>query len=204
MIRQPWSGRALVRVDRFFGLAPLPCVGVAMAGLIGIGCDGELGSVTNAPRPQTRAPGIAGIATGDDDERPTPPPQGVQVPAPKVQPPANPQFIVGKRTQDIRNAQPEIQQRGAQAVTPKIVAKDPITLSGNAYVFAIGKTAQMNIDHAVDLYKATNDRYPKDYDEFMNEIIKANNISLPQLPYYQKYGYDEREHKLIILEYPHE
>ena len=35
----------------------------------------------------------------------------------------------------------------------------------------------------------------------MTEIIKANNIALPKLPLYQKYGYDEREHKLIILEY---
>ena len=35
----------------------------------------------------------------------------------------------------------------------------------------------------------------------MNEIIKPNNIALPQLPPYQKYGYDENEHKLIILEY---
>ena len=58
-----------------------------------------------------------------------------------------------------------------------------------------------NIKHAMDLYKATNDRYPKDYDEFMTEIIKANNIALPQLPPYQAYGYDEKEHKLILLEY---
>ncbi len=31
----------------------------------------------------------------------------------------------------------------------------------------------------MDLYQAENDRYPKDYDEFMKEIIKANNIALP-------------------------
>ena len=54
----------------------------------------------------------------------------------------------------------------------------------------------------MDLYQAENDRYPKDYDEFMDEIIKANNIALPKLPHYQEYGYDEKEHKLIILEYP--
>ncbi len=60
----------------------------------------------------------------------------------------------------------------------------------------------LNIQHAVDLYHATNDRYPKDIDEFMNEIIKPNNIALPRLPHYQEYGYDANEHKLIILEYP--
>ena len=32
------------------------------------------------------------------------------------------------------------------------------------------------------MFHAANDRYPKDLNEFMTEIIKANNISLPKLP----------------------
>ena len=115
--------------------------------------------------------------------------------------PADDGFIVGKRTQDIRQAEPEL-QKGAQVATQKNTAKDPITLQGNAYVTMIGKTSILEIEHAMNLYKATNDRYPKDYEEFMAEIIKANNIALPKLPSYQKYGYDEKEHKLIVLEYP--
>lgn len=111
-------------------------------------------------------------------------------------------FIVGKRTQDIKNARVELQKGGVNVVTPKITAKDPITLQGNAYVSIIGQTSILSIKHAMDLYHATNDRYPKDYDEFMAEIIKANNIALPKLPFYQEYGYDEKEHKLVILEDP--
>ena len=42
----------------------------------------------------------------------------------------------------------------------------------------------------------------KDFDEFIVEIIKTNNIVLPVHPRYRKYGYDVSEHKLIILEYP--
>jgi hypothetical protein len=114
-------------------------------------------------------------------------------------PPADSGPILGQRTQDIRNAEPEI-QNGAQVATQKITAKDPISLGGNAYVTMIGKTSILEVDHAMKLYQATNDRYPKDYDEFMAEIIKANNIALPKLPAYQKYGYDEKEHKLVILE----
>jgi hypothetical protein len=130
----------------------------------------------------------------------------VAAPAPAPEPAAAPQpgqtrEILNKRTQDIRDANAEL-QKGAQVGSTKIVAKDPITLSGNAYVSMIGQTSILNIQHAMDLYKATNDRYPKDYQEFMAEIIKANNIALPTLPYYQEYGYDEKEHKLIILEYP--
>src|SRR5271166_6595975 len=110
-----------------------------------------------------------------------------------------PEFIVGKRTQEIKNATTEIKKEGATVATTKITAKDPITLPGNAYVTMIGQTSILNMQHAMDLYHAENDRYPRNYDEFMNEIIKANNIALPQLPYYQKYGYDEKEHKLVIL-----
>lgn len=121
---------------------------------------------------------------------------------PKAKAPANSGPILGQRTQDVRNAAVEIQKGGAQVGSTRIVAKDPITLQGNAYVSIIGQTSILSIQHALDLYHATNDRFPKDYAEFMAEIIKANNIALPQLPPYQKYGYDESAHKLIILEYP--
>jgi hypothetical protein len=120
----------------------------------------------------------------------------------KAQAPRKAEFIVGKRTQEIKNAAPELEKGGAKVATTKITAKDYITLQGNAYVTSVGRTSILSIQHAMDLYHAANDRYPKDYDEFMNEIIKANNIALPKLPYYQQYGYDEKEHKLVILEYP--
>jgi hypothetical protein len=128
--------------------------------------------------------------------------QGQTQAKPKASVPKQPEFIVGKRTQEIKNAAPELEKGGAKVATTKITAKDYITLQGNAYVTSIGRTSILSIQHAMDLYHAANDRYPKDYDEFMNEIIKANNIALPKLPYYQQYGYDEKEHKLLILEYP--
>lgn len=109
--------------------------------------------------------------------------------------------ILGKRTQDIRPAAPEL-EKGAQVAGTAITARDPITLAGNAYVTMIGRTSILQIEHAMNLYKATNDRYPANLAEFRAEIIKANNIALPVLPSYQEYGYDEKEHKLVILEYP--
>ncbi len=114
-------------------------------------------------------------------------------------------LIIGQTTQEIRKVEPEVQkQQGAQIIEkPRIVAKDPILLQGNAYVSIVSRAAQLKIDHAIDLYKAGNDnKYPANYQEFMTNIIQANNISLPQLPHYQEYGYDENQHKLIIIEYP--
>ena len=109
--------------------------------------------------------------------------------------------ILGQRTQDIRQSTPESTQ-GTVVASSKIVARDPITVVGNAYVVAIGQTAMGNIKHAMDLYNAEHGRYPANYNEFMTDIIKANNIALPVLPAYQEYFYDEQEHKLQIREYP--
>ena len=110
--------------------------------------------------------------------------------------------IIGQRTQKIVEAEAALKKGDARVASTKIVAKDPITLQGNAYVAIIGRASQLQIEHALNLFRGANDRYPKDYDEFMAEIIKANNISLPRLPAYQEYAYDEKEHKLIVIEYP--
>jgi hypothetical protein len=109
--------------------------------------------------------------------------------------------ILGKRTQDIRQLPPQ-EEKKTQVAPSNVTARDPITVSGNVYVVAIGQTAIGNIKHAIDLYQAENGRYPASYDEFMTEIIKKNNIALPVLPSYQEYFYDEKEHKLQVREYP--
>ncbi len=134
-------------------------------------------------------------------QRADPPRQQEGGPAPATCPKEEDNFIVGKRTTEIVNAEPEL-KKGAEVGSTKIVARDPITLVGNAYVSIVGRSSMLLIDQAMNLYKTENERYPKDFAEFQSGILKPNNIALPQLPYYQKYGYDEKEHKLIILEYP--
>src|SRR5271157_4268934 len=66
--------------------------------------------------------------------------------------PTKPEFIMGKRTQEIKNAATELKKGGAIVETTKITAKDPITLPGNAYVTIIGQTSILNMQHAMDLY----------------------------------------------------
>lgn len=164
---------------------------VTICGLVAPGCEEETRNV--GKRPETRALDQTGISVGLDEPARAP----VQAKPPAKQ--SGP--IIGQRTTDIRNASTELNQGGAKVASPKIVAKDPITLQGNAYVSIVGRSSVLSIQHSMDLYHATNERYPKDLDEFMSEIIKPNGVALPQLPPYQKYAYDEKEHKLIILEY---
>jgi hypothetical protein len=111
-------------------------------------------------------------------------------------------FIVGQKTQEVRELSKKV-KKGANVVTPKITTRDPILIVGNAYVSSVGRIAIGNIQHTMDLYQADHDgRYPATHDEFMEEIIKKGQIALPTLPTYQKYSYDPKEHKLVILEYP--
>ena len=111
--------------------------------------------------------------------------------------------VIGKTTQVVKKVDEELANGAQKAST--VIEADPITISSKAYVSSIDRISMMNIDHAIELYNAEHGSYPKNYQEFMDEIIKPgkpDGIQLPQLPYYQEYGYDEKEHKLIVLEYP--
>jgi hypothetical protein len=179
------------------GTAPLPWLLslVVCALSAAAGCEEVARNVES--RPKSRAAAQTGINVDIDvEDRSTAQANPQPKPRPQQSGP-----IIGQRTAEIRDAAPEL-RKGDAKVASTTIKKDPIPIVGNAYVSIIGRTSVLNIQHAVDLYKAANDRYPKDYDEFMTEIIKANNIALPQLPPYQAYAYDEKEHKLILLEYP--
>ena len=104
-------------------------------------------------------------------------------------------------TQEVLEAKKEL-AKGARKVQPGIQASEPITLAGSAYVHIISKATQLQIKHCLELFRAEHDRYPKDFEEFYEKVIKANGLRLPKLPEYQKYGYDAEKHELIILEYP--
>jgi len=53
-----------------------------------------------------------------------------------------PREVLGKTTQDVRPAAPELEKGGAQQAPMKITAKDPLTMSGNAYVVAVDKVGE--------------------------------------------------------------
>jgi hypothetical protein len=54
------------------------------------------------------------------------------------------------------------------------------------------------IPHAMDIFKATEDRAPKTHEEFMEKIIKANDIRLPALPPGHSYKYDPAQSQLMV------
>jgi hypothetical protein len=56
----------------------------------------------------------------------------------------------------------------------------------------------VSIPEAMKLYKAMEDRAPKTHEEFMEKIIKANNIKLPELPQGHRYKYDPKTEQLMV------
>ena len=111
--------------------------------------------------------------------------------------------VIGQKTTDIRDMKDEMAgDENVRVSEGKITEQRPIALIGNAYVTAVGKLTVDQMNYAVRLFEATEGRYPKDYEEFKERIVDANNIALPQLPAYQEYAYDEDNHTLVVLEYP--
>jgi hypothetical protein len=56
----------------------------------------------------------------------------------------------------------------------------------------------LQIKPALEFYKAENGSYPKSHEEFMEKIIKANGISLPELPEGQSYVFDSEQGQLMV------
>jgi hypothetical protein len=102
--------------------------------------------------------------------------------------------IFGKKTQDIG----EFDKNKAKQVVSdsKVQGSDPLSASMSAYGSSIEKISSIEITSALNLFYGENGRYPKDYDEFMEKIIQANNIKLQVLPYKGRYEYDVEKHEL--------
>jgi hypothetical protein len=55
-----------------------------------------------------------------------------------------------------------------------------------------------HVDYALRLYEAAEGRYPASHEEFMEKIVRANNLKLPDLPPGQRYVYDVPTHELLV------
>ncbi len=73
-----------------------------------------------------------------------------------------------------------------------------ITTPIKTYFTAQEQLAFSSVEHAMNLYRATHDRYPRSYDEFMQDIVKANRIQLPELRSGHTYVYDPETGELMV------
>ena len=88
---------------------------------------------------------------------------------------------------------------GKQTVSSKVKISNPITGALEAYEPTKQKIGELQIQHSVDIFNAMEGRYPKDHEEFMTKVIKANNIRLPKLGPGKQYQYDVENHALMVV-----
>ena len=104
--------------------------------------------------------------------------------------------ILKKTTQDIGEFDPNA---GAEVSNSKVKVTNPLLGALEAYGPIMEQVAKLGIDKQVATFYAIEGRYPKDHDEFMEKIVKKNNLKLPVLPGGSKYQYDVENHKLIVV-----
>jgi len=106
--------------------------------------------------------------------------------------------VIGKTTQDIKKFDPDAKNQKVSDATFEY--SDPFTGPLNAYGPALEKTFKPMIKHHVEAFRAIEGRYPKDYNEFMEKIIKENSIKLPVLPGSKRWVYDDKAHELKVVQ----
>jgi hypothetical protein len=108
----------------------------------------------------------------------------------------DPKSIIGKTTQEVGEFDPNKKQVVSDS---KVKVDSPLLYGAQAYGPLVEQTSKLAIEHALNLFNATEGRYPKDHEEFMQRIIKENHIKLPVLPHKAKYEYDVENHQLVVV-----
>ena len=73
-----------------------------------------------------------------------------------------------------------------------------VTTPISVYFQAQEQLIYLSVQHALQLYEATNGSKPKTEEEFMKQVIEFNQIKLPQLPPGHKYKYDPQKGELMV------
>ena len=107
------------------------------------------------------------------------------------------QKVIGEVTQEVGEFKPGEAEVSDLAVKSNA---NPIQAYAGGARYAIAQTAKLGVTKALQLFNALEGRYPKDHQEFMEKVIKANGIQLPVLPGKRRYQYDVENHELVIVE----
>jgi len=138
-------------------------------------------------QPQRQEQGVQPVV--QDDPQPVEVPGGVP-----VEQHAPPQDAEDETV--LVRAAPGMTGRGNYASATANNPMGIITVPVSQYFRVQDRLVLQQIEHAINLFRATHDRLPASQEEFMTDIIRANNIALPRLPDGHTYVYEEGELKV--------
>ena len=124
---------------------------------------------------------------------PTPPPKQDEAPAPQAE--EKPKSILKKTTQEIAKFDPAA---GRKISDSKVNATTPLLHSLEAYGPMVEQVSKLGIQKKVMEFNALHGHWPT-YEEFMEKIIKGQNVRLKVLPGKMEYQYDEAKHELVVV-----
>ena len=141
----------------------------------------------NAKPPPPPPPAPAGGQDGTSKPPPPPPPPAATTNTEQTPPPSDPN--VERVAADV----------GVETKKGHGYGTGPVATPVAAYFSVRERLALLQVTDAMRLYKATNGHAPKTNEEFMAKIIKANQISLPQLRSDEhRYVYDPKTEQLMV------
>jgi len=101
---------------------------------------------------------------------------------------------VGVQSEGKPDAKPEVvREKAVVGVGKKGRDYEPGMVTTPVAVYFRGPQMMVfniQIPHAMKLYRGVNGHFPKSHEEFMQKIIKENQIQLPELPPGERYVYD--------------
>ena len=152
-----------------------------MLGAIMAGCTGQ----------STSSPSVAEESTGP------PPPAGTNVPGARDGTTSAAPTAVGVTApSDVTR---HVATTGVSQKARNVQGMGLVVTPIGAYFRTQDKlTFEINIVHAMKLFRATNGRLPESHEEFMEKIVKQNQIRLPELPAGERYIYDPQAGQLMV------
>lgn len=84
-------------------------------------------------------------------------------------------------------------------VDTDVKISNPITGALEAYGPLKQQISGLAVTQAVEMFRATEGRYPKDYQEFMSKVVQTNGIRLPVPGNGLEYQYDVQNHSLVVV-----
>lgn len=110
----------------------------------------------------------------------------------------------GANTVDTNTAPPSDNLQKAEDVVTKPrdygggAIMSPITKPVSEYFNMRSRIPLLQIKHDMDVYRAINNRWPRDFNEFKSAILDPANIELPELPPGASYEYDNKSGELMV------
>jgi hypothetical protein len=137
-------------------------------------------------------------------EPPPPPPVEKPAPEPNYPPGGTMQLGDGKKPPVTDQANTErvkaeagVGVKGQRLNDPRLVQMI-VTPARSLFQTQQRMVFEVQIPKAMQLFEATNGKKPKSHDEFMEQIVQANQIQLPELPVGQRYVYDPKTGDLMV------